>query len=678
MAGYLNPVGSGSSVRILPANRSLVTADSRYRNFDELDLESPYDFNAKVSAAIVGKEILYQKLYWNQPLYSHNNSNNELFFQINNDPTVTYVVYAPSFTIFTAYDGNPAGTTYQPPQIYSYADGMRQAFNGDVRLASSNLILANLAQPNPGNLYDANGFQMTVKFLYSPSRGFVITFEPSTNPLIPIYSLLLLPCNYIAKAHFVHGFGIFDPTASTTDFVPRNMWTSAYFSDDTPNLLPTRYVTIRSDELTKDRRMISFQNANTSRFQNELAIIALNPIYSGTFHTESVGDDSTVISKRDDYQPSSFRMQIVAEDGGVIECDDPISALLGQLGGSNIALSYLPGGSNQNRGNPLFTNYLLFGRNLAVLYNPYPPAAQALYVPLIPTFPVAVTNGLSNPLGPFPNPPINNFMFYNVVVPLGGNNPSDFFFLTSANLVQSYAPLQATGTSFADAYICNYLGIGQNYVTLADTDYVPLAAPYNTPQPHAVTQFMWDSTANPTLGIALDLYLNYFANISGVPVNTRISFACFVYSPELGVPIGWTSRFNNGAIQVLPPADPNEYLCYGPTFPTSQRTFSFNPVYCTPGTGFFSVPRIVTFGIVSFLLNGVSGRIITQVCYGNTTSPPPGADPNFPSFRLNTQKTSLQTQYIPTAQAYYNYGNPQADALCEELIHEIAVVLDKN
>ena len=625
MAGYLNPIGQSSSVRVLPANRSLVTADSRYRDINAVESESPYNFNAKVSSAIVGKEILYQKLYWDQPLFAHNNLNNELRFQINNDPTVTYVVYATPFTIFTAYDGNAPGTSFLPPKTYSYADGMNQAFNGDVRLLSSNLILANLAQPFPGNLYDANGFQMTVKFLYSPSKGFVITFTPSVNPLIPVYSILLLPCNYIANAHFVHGFGIFDPYSGTNDFVPRNMWTSAYFSDDTPNLLPTRYVTIRSNELTKDRRMISFQNANTSRFQNELAIIALNPIYSGTFHSESVGDDSTVISKRDDYQPSSFRIQIVGEDGDVLECDDPINNMLGVLGSQySFVYSYLPGGTNVNRGNYFFMNVLLFGSSLANLFNPSPLTLTYLESEMIPSFPASILGGLSDPAGPFPNPPVNNFMWYTLQVPGASGYTavaSNFFYLTPSDLAQSYAPFQVTGSSYLDNQYSNYFGIGQNYLTLPDTSYVPLNAPYNTPQPHGVTQFTWNGTVNPTLGISYKFNLNYFANPGGYPLNTRFGFAVFMYCVDTSQIIAWTNSAR--AVQVRDALDPLVYTSSGAAHSTTQQFFSFNPAVCTPGLPPFDVPRNVTFGMVAFQSSGPAQGGIVQINYGNCSSAPP-------------------------------------------------------
>jgi len=692
MAGYLNPIGSSNSVRVLPANRSLVTADSRYRNVNEQETESPYDFNANLSSGIVGKEILYQKLYWNQPLYSHNNTNNELFFQINNDVTTTYVVYATPFTIFNQYDGNPPGSNFQPPQPYSYADGMTQAFNGDVRLANANTYLINALQPHPGNLYDANGFQMTVQFLYSPSKGFVITFAPSVNPDIPVYSILLLPCNYIANAHFVHGFGIFDPASESTGYVPRNMWTTAYFSDDTPNLIPTRYITIRSSELTKDRRMISFQNANAARFQNELAIIALNPIYSGTFHTESVGDDSTVISKRDDYQPLTFRIQITQEDGSIIECDDPISTLLGLLTGvyesPQVAASYLPSGSNVNRGNASFMNCLLFTPSFALEIAPSPLPLTYTYceAPLWAIYPIANKGGLSSNMGPFLNPPNQTVMTYTLYrsnpSPSNPLPPSSFFSVTRVMDLMGFGvsiqcPIDPGGTiigTFDPSQYPAWYGLNNTWATSAkDGVYAVLAPPYNFNLQHARTAFGWDGSVNPTLGVSFTINFNCYGQyIAGVDNAFPIYFICFLMSPDYdGPPIAWAAPPVTRPLYITP----GSYASVSFTHADGPWWFQYNPSFCIPGSPPFNIPQSVNIGFIAYYAYnyGANPNMVVQWNYGNTDTP---AIPN-PTIRFYTQKGPPPV-YIPVEMSECELGNPQADALCEELIHEIAVVLDKN
>lgn len=356
---FLNPLGyEQPSVRTLPANKSLVVADSVYRDVSDRN-QTPYNFICRLNGtALTGKEVYYQKLYWNQSIFAHTNNSAELRFQVNGNTATTYVVYATPYLMYTQYDGNPQGTSFLAPQLYSYASNMELALNGDVRsLTGGNM---NLINAGSGVLKDANGFTMHPQFRYSPSKGFVFTFAPSVNGLIPVYTLRILPCSWISNAHYVHGFGIVN-AASPTEFIPRDLWTVSYFSDDTPTLLPSRYVTIISPELNKDRRMISFQNANSSKFLNELAIFPLNPSYTGAYHTLVAGEDATVISKRDDYNPQSFQIAITDDQGEIIECDDILANLLGS---TTVALadkySFISG-ALVNRGNANFTNQILFG-----------------------------------------------------------------------------------------------------------------------------------------------------------------------------------------------------------------------------------------------------------------------------------------------------------------------------
>lgn len=346
------------SVRTLPANRSYVFADSVYAE-EGGDRRNPYDFTCNLSGGLVGKEIIYSTIYWNQPIFSHNRLNNELRFQINGVTSTTYIIYVTPFLMFNQYDGNPVGTSYLTPQTYSYASNVELALNGDVRTYPNNVTLIN---GGTGILKDADGHTMHPQFRYSPSRGFVFTFAPSTNNNIPVYTVKLLPCSFISGAHFVHGFGI--NSNDSSDFIPRDEWTPAYFSDDTPTLLPFRYIVVSSNEITKERVMPSFQNASSTKTLNEIAIFELNSNFTASYHTKTVGNDATVISKRDDYQPQKIRIRITNEDGKTILPGDPLRSLLGN---SSVSLSsrysFLPNSptSRQNRGDHTFTNWIVFG-----------------------------------------------------------------------------------------------------------------------------------------------------------------------------------------------------------------------------------------------------------------------------------------------------------------------------
>jgi len=63
---------------------------------------------------------------------------------------------------------------------------------------------------------------------------------------------------------------------------------------------------------------------------------------------------------------------------------------------------------------------------------------------------------------------------------------------------------------------------------------------------------------------------------------------------------------------------------------------------------------------------------------------PPGFPPAIPMMSFyNTNLINVQTTYVPPASDVdvdigYEFGNPHAIGKCEELIHELAIVLDKN
>lgn len=718
MAGYLNPIGNEPSVRLLPAQRTLITADSRYRFSDvplNSDLEpsdSVYNFNAKLSAGIVGKELVYQRLYWSQPIYSHNNSSSEIRFHINGDEMTVYVVYATPYVIFTEYDGNDPGVTFGVPKPYSYAAGMEMAFNGDVREMPWNLQLVSLG-PQAGYLYDANGFLMTLNFRYSPSKGFCISFAPSVNPAIPVYTIRLLDSDYFANAHSVHGFGIgkTDPVNGVSYFGPRDMWTVSYFSDDTPNLLPLRYITIRSTELTKDRRMISFQNANAARFQNELAIISLSKDHSGTFHSEIVGDDATVISKRDDYQPQSFRIQITDEGGQALICDDIIGNMMQEEGISYSISGSLWEAAYLNRGNPTWMNMILFGSHNAFLYSisQSPRYTQAL-VPVGDPITVPPYGGfLAKNTGPYNSWPSVNFGYVSQAMYVGT--------VSSARLWEgkylNYGGIPLGGywdwtyiTDTSNPLDPSYIGFNPNgypTIELKQQTYNPAPSPVFPPYRDAQRPyqfvFEWDTSLHPRIGCRFDLNVNsYYRGYQGEPW-TRVVFGLGVFGP----PIGSTAL--KYAYYDIDPV--NFYLDFYGTFSDYSPNFQgwdspnsfFNASDPKPIWGPFTNTSAVTAGEkykVSFFLlpiileqyHGESNfgaptysppadnahRYEVQCNYGNVTTP----NRPRPLFQIYGFDDADQPYYIPTVTQPYEYGNPQAIAKCEELIHELAVVTDKN
>jgi hypothetical protein len=685
----LNPLSNQRSVNVLPANKSIVIADSKYRlrntilqeDGTSLQIEtndaSPYNFEAKLSAGIVGKLIIYQKLYWSQPIYSHSNANCELRFQINGDETKTYVVYATPFLMFTQYDGNAPGIAWGTPQPYSYADNMEKALNYDVRLLQSNLQLTIPINPldRYGRLYDANGNVMTVYFRYSPSQGFSISFGPSTNPIIPVYTIKLLPCSYIEKAHFVHGFGILDPSVSSNSFVPRNSWTCAYFSDDTPNLLPFRYVSIRSNELVKDRRMISFQSANSGKVLNEIAIIALSPIYTGTYNTQVIGDDATVISKRDDYQPQSFHIKIVDEEGKFLIADSPLSNLMQTPYIVNETTKYsFFNGASINRGNPIFMNALLFGvqNNFFLLFDR---GGKFLFVIIQSTLapPLGVTGYIGVGYLSPPTVAINDFSSSNFFTMW--NRPDGY----SPHLFRQTVPVISTPngsknvfSSYPDSY--TYAGFGEE--VLAQNPFIIQGQSSTAAIPPEVSVFIWDPEKNPNPYISLDAKISASSIDAGG--NSIYFSTCYCWL------IGWSYELQDIilASQNIPGISFNPGL-------TSKNLqtgidilmMTMNPKYA----GLTSVQHVAFyFYITSNYAGGDPPPVNTIGLFHWKVDFSHVIFPNVPLLRFwNPNTVAVQTKYIPPAtnesnDENYNFGNPQSNAKAEELIHEIAIILDKN
>ena len=677
----LNSTKNYPSVNILPAQRSILLADSKYRtktrvldsgsNVSQIEIEgdSPYNFQVKFSSALVGKQIIYQKLYWNQPIYSHNNTSAELRFQINGDESTTYVVYALPFALYNQYDGNPPGIPWPSPKVNSYASMMELGFNGDVRLLSSNLQLSVPPPPNTdyGYLYDADGFKMTVYFRYSPAQGFAISFAPSINPNIPVYTIRLLPCSYIENAHFVHGFGIFDPSSGSNQFVPRNQWTVSYFSDDTPNLLPFRYITIRSPELTKDRRMISFQNANANRFGNEIAIIALSPVYTGSYHTENIGDDATVISKRDDYQPQIARISIADENGVIIECDSPISNLLQtpDIVNDSVKNSFLFG-PFAGRGNAIFINALIFG----VRNGLFPPIAS---------MPIPVQIAQST----LPTP--NGCLGYNWdgismdIPPIVASQTKTNFFSWNTpfpNFPGLCIPIIVTPSGVAsfpsipDSY--TYAGLNMNI----SSQYPFKLFNYTSMNPNApqVSVFSWDPVKNTAPGIKIDGRLQWDGVDAGFPIAPFTKMYTFIvaYSNTLNdwiLATNWDE--NTNTFSYLSPGFVDFFSNSGPIW----RLYT-NPKY----PNLTEVQNISFYWFATSAASQGSNQFHGhwEVNFDNVIGP------DVPMVKFyNTNLLNVQTEYIPPASnvdgdTSYEFGNPQALAKCEELIHELVMVLDKN
>jgi len=618
------------SVTTLPANRSIILADSRFRPVGPND--TPYNFNCDLSGtAVYAKEVFYQKLFWNQPLFAHNNGSCELRFKFTQNafPLITYVVYVTPFVMFTQYDGNAPGTSFLTPQLYSYANNIEMALNGDVRTIPFNTTLVN----RDGLIRDRLHNIVQMRFRYTPSRGFAMYALPNGANH---YGIHILPCSFIANAHFVHGMGIYDPSIDPTVYQPHSIPLTTVFSDCAPNLLPTRYVVVQSQELNKDRRLISFHNGNFSSFVNELAIFAVNPIRTSVFHEVGVGDDATVISLRDDYTPQSFRIQILDEHGQVIRADDPLGTLLQTSGIGPATLESYIIGALAGRGNPDFMNYLVFGY-------------QRIYNGV-----TTVTGGTINIASPYPSS--------------GGMGGADLF-------------SQPIGSQFL---IPSDILLNQCVPFIVSTSAL-------TPTPPEATGFSPDTSTNwPFLNNSL-LYgvftkFTWFPGINRFPgVITTSNFLTWVgdaNAPSSGFSNGFAQyvflMFDATTFQVIMTCIEANYNLATSSPPRNFTNFSntgwsTNPNYNLPSGTLDSLDIGFAFGYTVTQTNGAPYQAHYHNMYGS------GGVNTFTIFNPSSQD-NLQTEYLPPAtdSQHYGFGDPLALALPEEVIHEIAAVLEYN
>jgi hypothetical protein len=327
---YLSNVGRPAQA-VIPANNTNITIDSSQRTSNSQD-ESPSNFTCRFSAPLDAELLYYNHLHWNQPLFAHNNTNNELRFQLwsgdeADDPSEIMVVYAMPFVSYKSFDGRSNGTAFQAPVGFSYGLQMEYALNNDVRSLSDNVSLLN-----------GNGFPVwknditavaTLYFRYSSATGYALWATKENGDSV---SLRVLNCSWITGAHYVHGFGRIDPNTNNSVFAPNTEWGACYYAESIPTLLPYRFIVVASDVLTQQRKTQSISNATSAgQFKNEIAILPLNCKKSNIYHVVPAGNDTTTFSLRKGNQPYECRVSILSETGKTLVSDDPLTFFINRF-----------------------------------------------------------------------------------------------------------------------------------------------------------------------------------------------------------------------------------------------------------------------------------------------------------------------------------------------------------
>lgn len=640
------------SVNALPANQTLIVLDSQFKKTNE----SVYDFTGTFGGSgLYCKEFYYSKLYWNQPLFAHNDKNNELIFSINNDDSVKYVVYATPFLMYNLFDGNPKGTSLLPPSDFSYAKNMELAFNGDVRylVNNANLIFGDGKIRN-GNV--DSGEIISFEFRYNPSRGFCV-YPVQDNDEI-VYTIKFWSCSYISKAHFTHGFGIINPSISTTEFVPKSFYSLQIWSDTTPLLLPYRFIMIRSNLLTKDRRLMSFQNGgNSSSVSSEVAIFACDFERTGVYSVLSQGEDASVISLRSEFTPQDFDITILGESNAPLRCDDPISAFLQDATIDITAKTSFLSGPLRNRGNYLTTNFLVFGKSWEIGLNSIPTAiATSIYYQENLTRTSSVR-----------------------VITIGLDDDTDISTLFLPGVLNE-TRLILLSTMIESAFLINGIPpVVRSNLSLTF---------FNTPSPGMTSYasgFYWNYNLYSTFRICPDLFMS-FKRLPGTEwddIRSNLIIAMFDVGAENDNSILSSDfSYNNNGIPFMPIA----------LFPIG--TFIFPGTTETMAQYFSDTQGLIGIWNKSFNASANYKNLSSiPVCFGVlATNSPTGINSPFqihvwgpPISGVTQPFLGFAGEYLQHPNVYnipgsegFDYGDPQADGLCEPLVHELVAVLEKN
>lgn len=378
------------SIISVPPNQSCLLLDSRYRGKEDY----PGNFKSYLSAGIVAKELEYVNLQWTTPLFTHTVLNNEIRYQVEGDDRgdVVYVSYALPWVTFKLFDGNDVGGGFKPPQPGSYAKDIEVAFNTDVRLLTSNFV----ALDNPAIYVD--GLPITWFFQFNQSQGFVLFCKDSENNSI---AFRIDDCSWITEGYNVHGFGVLDPTLKLMRpkyYDDPTVFYEGYVSDATPSLTLSKFLTVYSEQLTRERRLPSFRNITDStlqegneNFNNELAVLPILLSNVGRYTSNTALGDATRVSIRTGSEAQYLHIYMIDNASRFFVAGNPMGNFLNDpTVPAGAKEAYLSAAGNYR--SPAMMNYLLFGQNTEQVMNITALFDRKWTYPMVGTSPLAYSS----------------------------------------------------------------------------------------------------------------------------------------------------------------------------------------------------------------------------------------------------------------------------------------------
>lgn len=346
------------SIISIPPDRSTLLLDSRFRS----QYDTPGNFGSFLNHGVVAKELQYNSLFWNFPIFTHNLGSNEIFFRVQNNDAgdnQVFAAYIRPWVSFTQFDGNVGGGGgFNTPLVGSYAYEVALALN-DSRKIESNAVAFPIT---------IGGFAVVFSCLYNPSVGFLINAICNGNPV----NWRFESCSWISEATNVHGFGQYDYVSGLMQpkyFNSPSAFYYGYLSDTNPNLTISKYLIVYSDELTRERRLPSFKNFSDATgngqdfFNNELAILPV--LLSNIGQYSQVGAlNSSIVSVRKGSECQFLHIRLVDNQNRQVLGGNPMSTFLMDVNTPS-AIVQVAFNSAIGYRSTAFMNYLLFGNNTA-------------------------------------------------------------------------------------------------------------------------------------------------------------------------------------------------------------------------------------------------------------------------------------------------------------------------
>lgn len=306
--------GEPKSTQSVPPNSSFLLLDSNSR--DTKTNPNPADFLANLSNSAQGvRRLIHRNLQWTTPIYTHNKKDWELIISFSTDNFVQkYVCYMTPFYTFSKFAGPEEDLIeYAPPNIRYYCAMVTAALSTGLRKVETPLIVE---EPEAGTRLECR---------YSRYHGLLLSLTQRDAPSPEDY-FRIENCSWLQFGHNIHGFGAqIELSSGEFKFIMEPaiyaVGTNVYFSSATPIGVYTRFISVVSQEICRNRKITSFSNLRRGGKMNATETTILPVLFENlnTLKNYETALDPTVVNLRPGDNLQHLRISILDEFGDILE-----------------------------------------------------------------------------------------------------------------------------------------------------------------------------------------------------------------------------------------------------------------------------------------------------------------------------------------------------------------------